>query len=58
MRAAQVQQAHVERENAQVHMTSGRRICRGVEEALITAPHGHSVRPLKCFEVHHRMKRA
>lgn len=29
-----------------------------VEEPLITAPHGHSAWPLKCFEVHHPMKRA
>lgn len=28
------------------------------ENPLITAPHGHLAWPLKCFEVHHPMKRA
>ena len=45
-------------ENDQVRMKQGHHICRCAKEPLITAPHGHSAWPLKCFEVHHPMKRA
>lgn len=49
---------HTKREYEWVRVKRGHHICSCVEEPLITAPHGHSAWPLKCFEVHHPMKRA